>query len=572
MIKQESIDGLLNEVDVVEVIGDYIEIRRAGGNFKAVCPFHSDTTPSLMISPQKQIYKCFSCGAGGNAISFVMNYDHLSYPQSIEKLASKVNFTLQYSNQNNFSTSGIKVLEDLSNFYVNNLFQNPNAFEYVKQRGISIQSCKRFKVGLSLQSGHTLAFLRQNHFDLNEMVELGVLGRDGSRLYERFTNRLMFPIFSHSGKIVGFGGRTMVNHPAKYINSPETKLYNKSQLLYGFNLARISIHKTKRLIICEGYLDVVMLHQAGFEVAVASLGTALTPRHIPAIKKTKSKVLLCYDGDNAGVNAAFKACELLSKNDIDNGVVLMKEGLDPADMVQQGQVEVLKNMFNFPMDGGTFVLRIIAARFNLSNVYEKKECLGVMLGFLKSLDDFLASQYILVAANILSVSPNDIQAQLTKESSQRQNILSNVVKYGKKNNKSSSFENKTQTPIPTQMPLKTPQNDLQELSIIKAAWEEKANLKYLLEHAQADYFFAHKEEFLKLQNGSFTNEDMLFCERDCVIIASLNVEKEVALLQLRYLENIQVPQILNDKCKSFEQKSKCLQRIHEIINELKRKI
>ncbi|WP_458700243.1 DNA primase [Sulfurospirillum sp. 1307] len=420
MIDNNSIENLKTRLDIVDVVGSYLELKKSGANFKCVCPFHDDSNPSLVISPSKQIYHCFSCGAGGDSIKFVMEYEKLSYPEAIEKLANMYNFSLTYTSQNGKKQEDRKLLENLNNFYKKNLDNNTFAKEYLTKRGIGEASIEKFEIGYAPSSRETLSFLGSHGYSVSEAIELGILGSGEGGTYARFIERIMFPIKSASGKIVGFGGRTINNHPAKYINSPQTKLFNKSYLLYGYNFAKENIFKQNNIIITEGYLDVIMLHQAGFQTAVATLGTALTKEHLPLITKTNPRVILAYDGDSAGIAAALKASLMLSKMSVDGGVVIFGAGADPADMVKNGQIEELNRLFNKPTAFVEFVITHIIKKYNIKNPIEKQKALEETSAYLKTLPATINEEYTGIVAAKLNISQNLIKVQ-THNSSRLQN-------------------------------------------------------------------------------------------------------------------------------------------------------
>ncbi|MDR0467336.1 MAG: DNA primase, partial [Campylobacteraceae bacterium] len=405
MIDNESIETLKQRVDIIDVVGSYLELKKAGANYKAICPFHSDTTPSLHVSPSKQIYHCFACGAGGDSIKFVMEYEKLTYPESIEKIASMYNFTLTYK-EGEFGEKkqDRKILENLNLFFRKCLDQNDTAKKYLLDRGIGESSITKFEIGFAPESRIIINFLKKNAYTTKECIELGATGiNENGNEYSRFIERITFPIQSPNGKVVGFGGRTISNHPAKYINSPQTKLFSKSRLLYGYNFAKEKIAKEGRIIVCEGYLDVIMLHQAGFNEAVATLGTALTSEHIPLLSRANPKVILSYDGDSAGIEAASKASKLLSQHGIDGGVVLFSDNMDPADMVQKGLINKLNELYNKPKNFIEFTLEQNIKKYDLKYPMEKQKALDESLDFLKTLPATLAQNYVGIVASLLNM-------------------------------------------------------------------------------------------------------------------------------------------------------------------------
>ncbi len=468
MISQDSIDGLKTRLDIVDVIGNYVELKKAGSSFKGLCPFHDEKSPSFSVSPQKQFYHCFGCQASGDAIKFVMEYEKLPYPEAIEKLASQYNYSLNYTA--NAPAQRSQLLEKLNEWYQALLDKAPTAQQYLKERGIFESSIEHFGIGYAPASGQTINFIKQNAFPMAEAVELGVAGSDSGREFARFIERITFPIHAPNGSIVGFGGRTITGHQAKYINSPQTKLFNKSRLLYAYHLAKDKIYRQKEIIITEGYLDVIMLHQAGFTQAVATLGTALTQEHLPLLRKGEPRILMAYDGDKAGRNAALKASRLLSASGFDGGVILFEGGLDPADMVSSGQVEQLNHMFHNPVPFINFVLTQIIANYDLHNPKAKEQALQESIGYLKTLSPLLQEEYKSYLAAQLGISPS-------------------LIRMNRKNG-----------PI-QEMPV--PQNryrDAWELALVKTVLEHPQFMDHILDFISPEMLQFHSMEFaLSLQ-------------------------------------------------------------------------
>jgi DNA primase len=540
MINESSIETLKQRIDIVDIIGSYLELKRSGANFKAVCPFHNDTTPSLLVSPSKQIYHCFSCGAGGDAIQFIMEYEKLTYPEAMEKIASFCNFTLTYTKDERDQKTDKKMLEQLNLFFTQNLDKNPQVSAYLEKRGIGQSSIQKFEIGYAPSSYMTLNFLKQRFFTSKEAIELGVTGiNDNGNEYARFIERITFPICSANGKIVGFGGRTITNHPSKYINSPQSKIFNKSRLLYGYHLARESIIRNKRIIICEGYLDVIMLHQAGFNEAVATLGTALTNEHLPLITRGEPRVILSYDGDNAGVEAAFKAAKLLSSHNIEGGVVLFGDGMDPADMVQKGMFDKLNALYSNSKEFIEFCLEHIAGRYNLKNAHEKQKALEEAVAYLRTLQNTLAQSYVGMLSSILNIKPNL--------------IVLGTKKPLKQNGTENSFE------------------DMLELSIIKTLLVQPFLIDIVLDTIDVSMFKVHTEELSLLLEG----------QKDHPFLRKLLLSESIQVYEERELMNALMPFLITfykeefEKIKktsslSFEKKSFLIRKIQDIIARLKK--
>ncbi len=442
MIRPESIENLKSLVDITDVIGNYVQLKKQGSNFVALCPFHSEKTPSFVVSPNKQIYHCFGCGASGDAIKFIMEIEKLTYPEAIEKLASMYNFKLEYTKGNSFIH--IDLLERINSFYISNLYKNQNALNYLKQRGLFDSTIEKFQLGYAPSSNEQFQFFKNANLNKKDLIELGVLNDSGE--YPRLIERITFPIFSQSGKIIAFGGRTITNHPAKYINFTNTKIFNKSKTFYGLNFAREHILRSKRVIITEGYMDVIMLHQSGVQNAVATLGTALTREHLPILRKLNSKVTVSYDSDTAGINAALKASKLLYKEYFDGGVILFEEGEDPADAVKKGKniEEILKNEIKF----ADFIIEYTTKKYDLKNPVQKKHAIDEFRNYINELPDILkddfsikVSQYMQIPPNILKVKTQHIQnlnlnkkidvaeASIIKTLYENPNLMDEIIEY-----------------------------------------------------------------------------------------------------------------------------------------------
>ncbi|MDD5406505.1 MAG: DNA primase [Sulfurovaceae bacterium] len=404
MIDTASIEMLKNTIDIVDVIGNYIELKKAGANYKACCPFHGENTPSFVVSPNKQIYHCFGCGVGGDSIKFVMELEKLSYPEAVEKLATMFNVSLIYSEVKGDYSEAKRVLEAMQTWYVKNLSHANNALSYLHNRGINQNSIETFGIGFVPSGSEVMNFLHSTFIPLGAAEEAGVIATGEDGRYARLVERITFPIYSTSGGLVGFGGRTISNHPAKYINSPQTKLFNKSRLLYGYHQAKEHIYESRKIIICEGYLDVIMLHQGGFKEAVATLGTALTNEHLPLLRKGEPKVILAYDGDKAGIAAALKAAQMLSIAGFDGGVVLFPNGQDPADLIAKNESGLVAKLFREYKPHIEFVIEKLSSGYDLSNPKEKESAFGVIRSFLGGLSDVLQESYIPFAASTLGVS------------------------------------------------------------------------------------------------------------------------------------------------------------------------
>lgn len=392
-ITKDSLEALGSQIDLVELMSQYLEVRRVGANFMAPCPFHDDKTPSLSISQAKGLYYCHACGASGNAFRFIMEYKRLDFKEAVEDIASFFNVRLEYE-QGKIQRKS-QLLPTLASFYHNQLLHNQEVLDYLFARGLSMESIRAFELGYCGASFETQKAIEEHGLSYQEALECGVLVEGNSRAYARFSNRLIFPIHSRNGTVVGFGGRILDNRKdiAKYLNSPQSRIFNKSKILYGYHLAREFVYKQKSLVICEGYLDVILLHQAGLKNAVATLGTALNEGHLSLLHKDNPKIQLCYDGDEAGINAAFKASKLLAKHSKEGGVVLLSGGLDPADLVAQGRARELEATLKEAKPFIDFALEQIISPFDLKNPLQKQAALKATMEFMHTLSPLIQDDY-----------------------------------------------------------------------------------------------------------------------------------------------------------------------------------
>ena len=354
-IPQYFIDQLLNRIDVVDLIDGYVPLKKAGANYKACCPFHNEKSPSFTVSPSKQFYHCFGCGANGSAISFLMEYDHMEFRDAIEKLASSAGLEIPTEAQGNqtkkvTTVQGIDLYElmsEVSEFYQQQLRQHADkdqAVNYLKKRGLSGKVAKRFGLGFSPEGWDTLmSSLGATAPAQKALLDTGMLTQnEKKRTYDRFRHRIMFPIHDHRGRVVGFGGRVLEQtdpNPGnpKYLNSPETPIFHKGSELYGLYAARGEIKDVDAVLVVEGYMDVVALAQAGINNAVATLGTATTPMHLQRLFRHTKNITFSFDGDRAGKAAGWKALETclpLMGDDCQVNFLFLPDGEDPDTMVK----------------------------------------------------------------------------------------------------------------------------------------------------------------------------------------------------------------------------------------------
>ena len=349
-IPQPFIDQILNQTDIVDLISSYIDLKSKGREFSACCPFHGEKTPSFTVSPEKQFYHCFGCGAHGTAISFLMEHEGLQFVEAIEMLATRLGLEVTYKQgtlQKNDNQILFDALSEANKFYQQQLRANQTAIDYLKSRGISGEVAADFDIGFAPPGFDNIKPGLEGNFSQEVLIKTGFLSeKSPSKVYDRFRNRIMFPIKDTRGRVIAFGGRAIDDSMPKYINSPETELFHKGGTLYGLYEARQALGKIKQLIIVEGYMDVVALAQHGVKNSIATLGTATTSQNIRNLLRFCSNLVFCFDGDRAGYAAAWKALEQILpeyKDGIDIRFVFMPQGEDPDSLIRSLGQEAFQN-------------------------------------------------------------------------------------------------------------------------------------------------------------------------------------------------------------------------------------
>ncbi len=361
-LSREKIEEIIQNVNIVDIISKYVRLKKSGTNYKGLCPFHSEKTPSFMVSPSKQIYHCFGCHNGGNAAGFLMEYHKITFPEAIKELAAELGISIDPEDFKSYEKADeYEPLYDLTaktaQFFMESLSKNPSsriAVEYLQRRRISQGSVKSFMIGYSPGNNTLIDFYRKNNLDIETALELGILGKsEGGSLFERFAGRLIFPVFSPSGRVIAFGGRILEENKnvGKYVNSPENKIYIKGKNLYGLYHAKDEIRKSDKVIIVEGYLDLITLHQNGIRNSVAVSGTALTEDQVKYLSRFTKNVYLIFDADEAGLKAAMRSIEILLKAGINVRVVDLGGGEDPDSFINKRGaapfLEKVENAVNF---------------------------------------------------------------------------------------------------------------------------------------------------------------------------------------------------------------------------------
>jgi DNA primase len=443
LIPRQFIDDLLARTDIVEVVDSKVPLKKAGKNYQACCPFHTEKSPSFTVSQDKQFYHCFGCGAHGNAISFIMEYERLEFIDAIEELAGLHN--LEVPREKNFSPAEQKkhlqaakqkqddyqLLEQISRFYQQQLKVHPDkelVIDYLKGRGLTGEIVKRFGIGYSADSWDGMMKVFANNAQTNQqLVDLGMaISGDKKRPYDRFRGRVMFPIRDKRGRVIGFGGRVMGDGTPKYLNSPETRIYHKGQELYGLYEAKQANKSLSRLVVVEGYMDVVALAQHGIDYAVASLGTSTTAEQLQTLFRTVNEVVCCYDGDRAGRDAAWRAMENalpLIRDGVSLKFIFLPDGEDPDSLVREQGKVAFEQLLTQARPLSDFLFEHLLAQVDINTVEGKAALTNTFEPYLAKLPESNTKQGIITKlANFFGHSSEQQLQKLTRTSVNKSKI------------------------------------------------------------------------------------------------------------------------------------------------------
>ena len=378
---EEVVEEVRMKNDIVDVISGYVKLQKKGSNYFGLCPFHNEKSPSFSVSPSKQMYYCFGCGAGGNVITFVMEYENYSFMEALQMLADRAGVALpkqEYSKEAkeaaDLRTALLEINRMAANYYYFQL-TNPQGevgYRYLRDRQLADDTIRHFGLGFANKTSDDLyRYLRAKGYDDKILKETGLVTIEERGAHDKFWNRVMFPIMDVNNRVIGFGGRVMGAGEPKYLNSPETKLFDKSRNLYGLNYARLS--REKYILICEGYMDVIAMHQAGFTNAVASLGTAFTTQHAALLKRYTDKVVLTYDSDGAGTKAARRAIPILRDVGMSIRVLNMQPHKDPDEFIKNMGAEAFRERIEQARNSFLFEIDVLKRNYEMDDPEQKTE-------------------------------------------------------------------------------------------------------------------------------------------------------------------------------------------------------
>ncbi|HOO68324.1 MAG TPA: DNA primase [Bacilli bacterium] len=406
LISEEKINEIRKSVNIVDVISDYIPVEQRGKNYFAICPFHDDHNPSMSISPEKQIYTCFVCGAHGNVFSFIMDYENVSFIEAVKMVANRVGITLDISSyKSKPKNKGIEDLYDIydiaNKYYQNNLYTKDGikAMEYLRDRGFTDEIIKEFEVGLSTNNKLTKVLKNKGYAD-SLLVNSGISSSKESATYDTFIDRIMFPLWDMEGKTVAFSGRIYKSSdPSKYINSRESDIFKKGKMIYNYHKAKEEIRRKKAVIVVEGFMDVIALYKVGIMNVVATMGTAVTNDHANMLKRLSGNIILCFDGDSAGNKATISCANELLNVGISPSVIRLEEDLDPDDYIKKHGLDKFNEHLNNAQSLLDFKIDYYKSNTNFNNSDEISKYIKEVIEELNNVNDKIIKELTIKKLN-----------------------------------------------------------------------------------------------------------------------------------------------------------------------------
>lgn len=489
MIPEEKIEEIRLSSNIVDVIGEYVTLKRAGSSYKGLCPFHNEKTPSFTVDEKKQLFHCFGCGAGGDVVSFIMQKEGLSYPEALKYLAQKAGIRIDYSNSPTSNPKN-KILYEINKeimmYYYKNLLTSKEAIGYLKKRGLNSKVVNTFMLGFAKNSWDDLLnFINYMGYDKEDMEEIGLIKKSPQgKYYDKYRNRIIFPIINNYGNVIGFGGRSIDSQMPKYLNSPESDIFKKRYNLYGLNIFKRQ--RSKDIILVEGYMDVIALNNHGIENAVASLGTALTVDQAKLIKRYSQSVYICYDSDESGVKASQKAIDIFLSIGIKAKIIELGENLDPDDFIKKYGKDEFMNKIESAMDVYNYQYNRILDIYANANPNEKYEKLDLFVEFLANIDSDLTRE---IFVNNVSTLFNIDKSTLNKA----------IQKYNT-NTRSNKIQEKNKKVIVKSNPQKYNSLELEILRLIVNQNDDYEKNREILDKALTNEKIVKVRDFLINEN------------------------------------------------------------------------
>lgn len=479
LISDDMANQIKESSDIIDIIGEYVDLKRAGSSYKGLCPFHNEKTPSFTVDKKKQLFHCFGCGAGGDVVSFIMQKEGLSYPESLEFLANRAGINLVYQNnpqENKYKNHLYDINKDIMMFFYKNLLTNKSPQDYLLKRGLRSNIVNTFMLGFAKDSWDDLLnYARSKGYKEEDLLSLGLISKSkNGNYYDKYRNRVIYPIIDIYGRVIGFGGRAIDDAMPKYLNSPESDIFKKRYNLYALNIFK---KQNKRdLILVEGYMDVIALNNWGIDIAVASLGTAFTIEQAKLAKRYADNIYVCYDSDGAGIKATRRAIDIFNQADISVNIIELESGLDPDDFVRKYGKESFLDRMDKALDQYNYRYNQILDSYSKASDNEKFDKLNLFIEFLASIKQDLTREIFINNVSKLF----DIEKSTLKEA---------ISKYNIKQNRGSFFNNR---PIEKKVIVKEEKLDFNqyELEILRLIFLQPDDYK-----KESEYF----DKFLKNQ-------------------------------------------------------------------------
>ncbi len=483
MIDQPTIQKILDAAEIVDVISEFVPLKKRGVNYLGLCPFHNEKTPSFTVSPSKEIFKCFGCGKAGNSVNFIMEHEHLTYPEALKYLAKKYNIevvekekTLEEIEKQNERESLLVVSAYAARQFTENLFQSDEGISvgltYFKERGFRQTTLKKFEVGYSFEQRDSFSKKAlEDGYKQDFLVKTGLSVQHDDHIFDRFSGRVMFPIHSLSGQVLGFGGRVLKTDAktAKYLNSPESEIYHKSRILYGVFQARKAIMQEDKCYLVEGYTDVMSVHEAGIENVVASSGTSLTQEQVRLIKKFTQNITILYDGDAAGIKASLRGIDLVLEEGMNVRIVLLPDGEDPDSYSKKvSNEEFAKYIGEHETDFIRFKTRLLLAEADNDPVMKANLIKDIVKSIAVIPEAIIRTVYIKECSNVLEVSEPVLYHEVNKIRQQK------------------SFQERNKYPAPEDLPVPPPQKIAAIKPSITSYYSEKEIIRLLLKYGSME--------------------------------------------------------------------------------------
>ncbi len=424
LISDDMINQIKENSDIVDIIGDYVDLKRAGSSFKGLCPFHNEKTPSFTVDRKKQLFHCFGCGAGGDVVSFIMQKEGLSYPESLKYLAHKAGINLVFDENPVVNEKRARLYEinkEIMMYFYKNLLTTKEPQDYLLMRGLRSNIVNTFMLGFAKDSwDDLLSYARSKNIKEEDLLELGLIAKSkNGNFYDKYRNRLIFPIIDTYGRIIGFGGRAIDSTMPKYLNSPESDVFKKRFNLYGLNIFKKQSRRD--LILVEGYMDVIALNNNGIELAVASLGTALTIDQAKLAKRYADNIYICYDSDAAGIKATKRAIEIFKEAEIGVNIIELGEGLDPDEYVKKYGKEAFEKKMEEALDEYNYGYEKILDGYAEASDNEKLEKLNLFIEFLASIKQDLTREiFINKVSNLFDIDKATLKGAISKYNNKHQ--------------------------------------------------------------------------------------------------------------------------------------------------------